>query len=134
MASTQRAPKTMPSSSEFEASRFAPCTPVQAASPAAQRPGSAVAPSRSVSTPPRQVVGGRRDRQPVPAGIEPGLGRATWIVGKRRGEVLERGRVEPHVLAAVFAQLAGDRPAHDVARQQLVDETLARAGRAGPPP
>ena len=52
MASTQRAPNTMPSRSEFEASRFAPCTPVQATSPAAQRPGSAVAPSRSTSTPP----------------------------------------------------------------------------------
>ena len=52
IASASRAPNTMPSSSELEASRLAPCTPVQATSPAAQRPGRAVAPDRSVSTPP----------------------------------------------------------------------------------
>ena len=52
IASTTRAAKTMPSSSEFDASRLAPCTPVQATSPAAQSPGRAVAPSRSVTTPP----------------------------------------------------------------------------------
>ena len=52
MASARRAPNTIPSSSELEASRLAPCTPVQATSPAAHRPGSAVAPDRSVSTPP----------------------------------------------------------------------------------
>ncbi len=46
--------KTMPSSSEFDASRLAPMTPLQATSPAAQRPGSDVAPSRSATTPPQQ--------------------------------------------------------------------------------
>ena len=51
-ASARRAPNTMPSSSELEASRLAPWTPVQATSPAAHNPGSAVAPHRSVSTPP----------------------------------------------------------------------------------
>ena len=52
IVSASRAPKTMPSSNELEASRLAPWTPVQATSPAAHRPGSAVAPHRSVSTPP----------------------------------------------------------------------------------
>ncbi len=52
MRSASRAPKTMPSSSELEANRLAPCTPVQATSPTAHSPGSAVAPHRSATTPP----------------------------------------------------------------------------------
>ena len=36
----------------FEASRFAPCTPVQATSPQAYSPGTVLRPSRSVRTPP----------------------------------------------------------------------------------
>ena len=52
MASTARGPNTMPSSSEFEARRLAPCTPVSAASPAAHSPSSDDAPSRSVTMPP----------------------------------------------------------------------------------
>ena len=52
IASAARAPKTSPSNRELLASRFAPCTPVQAHSPAAYRPGSDVRPSVSVRTPP----------------------------------------------------------------------------------
>ena len=52
MASMVRAPNTNPSSSEFDASRFAPWTPEQAASPQAHNPGSVEAPSRSVQMPP----------------------------------------------------------------------------------
>ena len=52
IASAARAPNTSPSSSELLASRLAPCTPVQATSPAANRPETDVRPSRSVSTPP----------------------------------------------------------------------------------
>ena len=47
-----RSANTRPSSSELEASRLAPCTPVQAHSPQAYRPGTLVRPSRSVRTPP----------------------------------------------------------------------------------
>ena len=54
IASTARAANTRPSSSEFDARRFAPCTPEHAASPHAHRPGSVVAPSRSVHTPPER--------------------------------------------------------------------------------
>ena len=47
-----RSAKTSPSSSEFEASRLAPCTPVEATSPTAQSPRRVERPSRSVRTPP----------------------------------------------------------------------------------
>ncbi len=52
MSSAIRSAKTRPSSREFEASRFAPCTPVQATSPHAYRPGTVVRPCRSVRMPP----------------------------------------------------------------------------------
>jgi hypothetical protein len=52
-ASTTRGPKTMPSSSELDASRLAPWTPLQPASPATHRPGSEEAPSRSARMPPQ---------------------------------------------------------------------------------
>ena len=54
IASTTRGANTSPSSSEFDASRFAPCTPEHAASPHDQSPGSVDAPSRSVATPPQR--------------------------------------------------------------------------------
>ena len=54
IAVTTRRPNTSPSSSEFDARRFAPCTPLHAVSPHAQRCGSVVAPSRSVTTPPER--------------------------------------------------------------------------------
>ena len=47
-----RAANTRPSSRQLEASRLAPCTPVQATSPQAYRPGTVVRPARSVRTPP----------------------------------------------------------------------------------
>ena len=53
MASTTRGPNTMPSSSEFDASRLAPVHAVAAASPATQSPGSDEAPSRSATMPPQ---------------------------------------------------------------------------------
>ena len=52
IVSAIRRPNTNPSSSEFYASRFAPCTPVQATSPQANSPGTPVRPCRSVLTPP----------------------------------------------------------------------------------
>ena len=52
MSAAMRSAKTRPSSRELEASRFAPCTPVQATSPQAYRPGTVVRPCRSVRTPP----------------------------------------------------------------------------------
>ncbi len=54
MASTARGANTIPSSSEFDASRLAPITPLHATSPATQSPGSDDAPARSATTPPQQ--------------------------------------------------------------------------------
>ena len=47
-----RALNTRPSNSEFDARRFAPCTPEQAVSPHANKPLTLVRPSRSTRTPP----------------------------------------------------------------------------------
>ena len=44
----------MASVTELEASLFAPCTPVEAASPTAYSPGSVVRPSRSARMPPHE--------------------------------------------------------------------------------
>src|SRR5215218_340203 len=53
-ASPALAPNTSPSSSEFDARRFAPCTPVQLTSPAAYSPATVLRPQRSVRIPPMQ--------------------------------------------------------------------------------
>ena len=57
-----RAPNTKHSLSEFEASRLAPCSPVQEHSPIASRPGRLERASRSVGDPAHHVVRCRRDR------------------------------------------------------------------------
>ena len=91
IASTARGPNTMPSSSEFDASRLAPCTPVSAASPAAHRPSSDDGALEVGDDPAARVVGGRRDRQPVAARVEPGAAqrRRRWSGSVRRSP---RGR------------------------------------------
>ena len=63
--------------------------------------------------------------------VEPDLGE---LGGDRReplGEALEAGGVEPQVLDVLLEHASGDGPAHLVAREELVDEPLARRGRAG---
>src|SRR6202041_1106285 len=52
IVSAASTPNTSPSSSELLANRLAPCTPVQATSPAAYNPRSDVLPWTSVLTPP----------------------------------------------------------------------------------
>src|SRR4051794_14884342 len=66
-----RREKTSPSSREFEASRLAPCTPEQATSPVAERPGTSVRPCRSVATPPLAEWQGGAPRARPGAGSEP---------------------------------------------------------------
>ena len=51
-SSTMRRAKTSVSSKELLASRFAPCAPVHAVSPAASRPGTLVRPSGVTRRPP----------------------------------------------------------------------------------
>ena len=53
-SAAQRRAATSPSVIEFEASRLAPWTPVQATSPTAKRPATLVRPSRSATTPPQE--------------------------------------------------------------------------------
>ena len=79
IASARRAPNTIPSSSELDARRLAPWTPVQATSPAAHRPGQGGGPRQVGEHAPREVVGGGGDGQPVAA-----TGRARWRPARRR--------------------------------------------------
>ena len=53
IASTTRGPNTMPSSSELDASRLAPCTPLQPPRPPPTARAATTAPSRSATTPPQ---------------------------------------------------------------------------------
>ena len=125
MASTTRGPKTMPSSSEFDASRLAPCTPLHATSPATQSPGSVGGAVEVGDDAAAAVVGGRRDGQPVGGRVEADLGERRHDRGEPLGEALEAGGVEPEVVDALLEHAGGDGPAHLVARQQLVDEAVA---------
>ena len=116
---------TRPSSSEFDASRFAPCTPEHAASPHAHRPGSVVAPSRSVHDAAREVVRRGRDREPVAAsGRARRAAHGRQIVGNRVGKSSIAGGVEPEVVEAAVDEPAADRPGHDVARREVGERVL----------
>ena len=75
-ASAARRPNTKHSLSELEASRLAPCTPVQAHSPTAYRPGRRRAPVEVGRDAADHVVGGGRDGDQVAVGSMPGLARA----------------------------------------------------------
>jgi hypothetical protein len=52
MSLATRAPNTTASSNEFDASRFAPCAPVEATSPQAHNPSTVLRPRASVRMPP----------------------------------------------------------------------------------
>ena len=125
-ASASRAPNTMPSSSEFDARRLAPCTPVQATSPTAHSPGSALRPVEVGDHAARQVVGGRGDRQPVHRGVEPGGGSEAATVGNRSPKDSSPVASSHRCPTPWAAIRSGHGPADHVARRQLVDEPLAR--------
>ena len=69
-SSPTRAPKTSASSSELLASRLAPCTPVDATSPQAHRPGSVVRPQRVHGDAAHVVVRRRRHRHQLDARVD----------------------------------------------------------------
>ncbi len=125
IASTTRAAKTMPSSNELDARRLAPCTPTHAVSPAAHSPRARRAPSRSVTTPPGQVVRRRGDRQPVRCGVEADGGQRRSDRREAFGEPLESGGVEPEVVDALLAHACAHGARDDVTRRELVDELVA---------
>ena len=87
-----RAPKTSASSSELLARRLAPCTPVQATSPAAQRPGSDRAPVERPSR--RRPCGSARPARPGSA-RGAGRGRAAGRPRRRSGSAPGRRRRRP---------------------------------------
>src|SRR5579875_2871570 len=73
---------------------------------------------------PAHVVGRRGDGQPLPARVVPGLGEGAVDRRETVAEIPETGAVEPDVGGPRAGELGRDRPAHDVARRQLVDEAL----------
>ena len=81
-AAAARAPSTKHSVSEFEARRFAPCRPVQAHSPTANRPGSEERPVEVGGDPAHHVVGGGRDRDRLARRVEARLAERLEDVGE----------------------------------------------------
>ena len=69
-ARPQAAPNTSPSSRLFDASRLAPCRPLDVTSPAAHRPGSVVRPCGVHRDAADHVVGARPDRDGVARDVE----------------------------------------------------------------
>ena len=134
-------PNTRPSSSEFDARRLAPCTPVHAASPHAQSPASVVAPSRSVHDAAGQVVRGGRDRQPVAGRVEadgaappPDRREAVGEVVDRRWRRATGGRGRARCSRRVIAR-GDDVAGREVGERVLVGhERDAVARRAGSRP
>ena len=119
-ASAARRPKTKHSLSEFDASRLAPCRPVQAHSPTAYRRSTPVAPVEVGDDPAHHVVAGGRDRDALRHRVQAGL-------AQRADDVREAARVDHrHVeLARSLAGQVEDRAGDVVARRELVDEALA---------
>ena len=85
--SAARRPNTKHSDSEFDASRLAPCRPVQAHSPTAYRPGDAGAAVEVGHDPAHHVVAGGGDRDELGGRVEPGL-------AQRGDDVREARRVD----------------------------------------
>ena len=127
MSAAIRRANTSPSSSEFDASRFAPCTPVQATSPQAYRPGIEVRPVQVGADPAGGVVGGRRHRDQVvgrvDAGRAAGRGDGREPAGRRLRQV---AGVEPHVVGALGGHAPGGCP---WPRRRAAPARPARAGR-----
>ena len=104
-ASTARAPNTMPSSSEFEASRLAPWTPVHghlAGRPQAGQGGGPVEIGQDAAA---QVVSRRRHGQPVPDRVEAQVAhRPPPASGTGLAKSSTARDVQPHVVDAVLAR------------------------------
>ncbi len=116
-----RSAKTRPSSREFDASRLAPCTPVQATSPQAYRPGTLGAAIEVGADPAAGVVAGGRDRDQVDRRVE-----AAGLAGLQDGReavlpavAAQVPAVEPHVRGARLAHAPHDRLGDHVARREV---------------
>ena len=121
-----RRANTSPSSSEFEARRFAPCTPVHGDLTAGVEPGDARATPQVRAHAAGDVVLGRGHRDEVghridavgPAGLEDG-GEAL-----QPGVAAEHASVEPDVRGALLAHAPHDRLGHDVAGREVGERVL----------
>ena len=127
MARPARAPNTTPSSSELLARRFAPWTPFDATSPAANRRGMAVAPSRSVRDTAHGVVRRRGHRGglllQVHAVFEARLVDARETA--RHKALLTMRQVEKNVRRVRPPHLGPDGARHHVARRQFFERMAA---------
>ena len=119
MSSATRAAKTTASRSEFEASRLAPCAPVEAVSPQAQRPSSVVRPPASVRSAAHVVVLGRRDRDRLVDRIDAGIAAVAIDGRKLLREILADRRTAIEEGAAAGSDLGVDGAGDDVARREF---------------
>ena len=124
IASTMRGANTSPSSSEFEASRFAPCTPEHAASPHAHSPGKRGRAVEVGGDPAREVVRGRGHRQEVDLRVEPDRSAPTPRSSGTAGEVGDRRGVEPEVVEPALDEPSRDRAGDDVTRREVGQRML----------
>ncbi len=88
------------------------------------QPGQAGGPVEVGDHPPADVVGGRGDGQPVPAGVEADASEGGSDGRKALVEVLQVGDVEPEVGHGLFRHRGRHGPAELVPGDQLVDEAL----------
>ena len=130
-----RAPNTSPSSSELLARRLAPCTPVQATSPAANRLSTDVRPSQVGLDAAHHVVGGRADRNRIGGQIEPD---AAARLRDRRKRACARSRDRrapstgrPGAPVAICSRTMAR--ATTIARRQIAGRVVALRRSARPP-
>ena len=122
-AAAARVPSTKHSLRLLEASRLAPCRPVQAHSPTANSPGSDRAPVEVGRDPAHHVVGGGGDRHRA---LRRGRSRpAERLEHVREALAGDPAQVEQDVVGAVRVHAVQDRQRDRVARRQLVGEALA---------
>ena len=86
LASAAASAKTSASSSELDARRLAPCRPVKATSPAANRLGMSVSPRRFGAHAAAAVVRRRHHRESIPNSRQ-----RSWMFGKRSRRKSRRG-------------------------------------------
>ena len=127
MAAAARAPNTSPSSSELLASRLAPCTPVQATSPAANSLGDRCAAVEVGVHAAAHVVRGRADRQARRArGRARRRGRSRRCRGIAHAPRPRRDAPATDTPAPGPRRLADHRRGDDVARRQLAARVVPR--------
>ena len=119
-AAAPRVAEDQPSSSEFEASRLAPCSPVHATSPIANSPGIVVASAIVGHDAAALVVRGGDDRDRLGRHVDAELPAGRVDVGEALHQERPRavGHVQQHAVIAGALDLGVDRAGHHVAGRQ----------------